>query len=217
MANQKENFIETGMQVIAENGISLFSIKEVVKRAGHSDALLYKHFETKENYLWECFMTAHNGMKGVMAAIRKIGEDEARSRGTEDSVEFAVSVFHEMWLNLVRYLVKNDYQTVFYYEYRSSAYYLKELENHEGFDPFFTGSSMAYALITAHADEEAKRDADFLWRYILTVTELFAKRIIRGETDSSEKNYERMWSILEAAIVQLLTRIHEAYEASLKE
>ena len=50
--NRKYDLIDATMRVVAENGLPAFSMKKVTNLAGVSEALIYKHFETKEKLLY---------------------------------------------------------------------------------------------------------------------------------------------------------------------
>ena len=53
--NKKEQLIEATMQVVAENGLPSFSMRKVTMKVGVSEALIYRHFLSKENLFEICF------------------------------------------------------------------------------------------------------------------------------------------------------------------
>ena len=41
---------------------------------------------------------------------------------------------------------------------------------------------------------------DYLWIYIIDVTGVFAKRVIRGELPDTEESYENIWRLISKGV-----------------
>ena len=101
------------MRVVAENGLPAFSMKKVTNLAGVSEALIYKHFETKEKLLYLCFETVH---RQIAALFDKM---EIPPLQAPQEIYEAVRA---MWMTYFSFLVQNSYRTIYYFEYRDSRY-----------------------------------------------------------------------------------------------
>lgn len=55
--NRKRKLLETAIHIVAEEGLGSFSMRKTTEQAGVSEALIYKHYESKENLLRVCFET----------------------------------------------------------------------------------------------------------------------------------------------------------------
>lgn len=194
--NRRLELMETCMQVIAEKGLSAFSMKKVTKRVGVSEALIYRYFETKENLLNECFALVH----------RQIGAlYDGFPRKMPDTTEEKYDLLHSLWITYITFLVKNDYRTIFYFEYRNSSYLgeLRSLKNMEQ-NLYFKSFRVIYKGFNRHFHIEEKTSADHLWTYIMDTAGVFARRMIRGELPNTQESYENTWKLVFGGISGLL-------------
>ena len=94
-------------------------MKKVTNLAGVSEALIYKHFETKEKLLYLCFETVH---RQIAALFDKM---EIPPLQAPQEIYEAVRA---MWMTYFSFLVQNSYRTIYYFEYRDSRYIRQIME-----------------------------------------------------------------------------------------
>lgn len=194
--NRKYDLIDATMRVVAENGLLAFSMKKVTNLAGVSEALIYKHFETKEKLLYLCFETVH---RQIAALFDKM---EIPPLQAPQEIYEAVRA---MWMTYFSFLVQNSYRTIYYFEYRDSRYIRQIMEaDQQVKDTYFQGFVKVFMAFNAQFHIYDKTSPDHLWTYILDVTGIFAKRVIRGELPDTEESRENIWELISGGLFGLL-------------
>ena len=184
------------MRVVAENGLPAFSMKKVTNLAGVSEALIYKHFETKEKLLYLCFETVH---RQIAALFDKM---EIPPLQAPQEIYEAVRA---MWMTYFSFLVQNSYRTIYYFEYRDSRYIRQIMEaDQQVKDTYFQGFVKVFMAFNAQFHIYDKTSPDHLWNYILDVTGIFAKRVICGELPDTEESRENIWKLISGGLFGLL-------------
>lgn len=62
-ATNKELLLDAAMQVVAKVGLHSFSMRQVTNMCGVSDMLIYRHYQSKDNFLRQCYLRAVGEMK----------------------------------------------------------------------------------------------------------------------------------------------------------
>lgn len=184
------------MQVVAETGLTAFSMKKVTNRVGVGETLIYKYFETKEKLLYLCFETVH---KQIAALFNRL---KIPSIQTPQEVYAAVRA---MWMSYFSFLLENSYRTIFYFEYRDSPYIHDIMAGDEEAKlTYFQGFVKIFEAFDARFQIYSKTSPDHLWTYILDTSGLFAKRVIRGELPDTEESLENIWQLISGGIFGML-------------
>lgn len=188
MVSRKGELMEATINIIAEKGLAGFSMKQVTTKVGCSEALIYKHFSTKEKLLYSCFEQIH-------MQIAHLFDDYRMPENI--TMETAYGVICDMWKIYFRFLVSNGNNTMFYFAYRDSAY-VRDMYDRDNeaqgsyFKPFMSvmGSlDSSYGIMGAMAQE-------FVWTFVLDTTGTFAKRVIRGELPNTEDTEDQVFYLL---------------------
>lgn len=177
----KELLLDTTMQIIAEGGLAFFSMRQVTDACGVSDSLIYRHYETKEKLLFQCYLR-------VEQKIQALFEQEAIP--VIETREDLCRHIHDIWIKYISFLVQNPYQTIFYFEYRDSKYYRSEKTVDRM--PFCFWSARAF--LEQHAN--CKLRLEYCRMYLSDVTGSFARRMIGGELSSDSESMELIWNLL---------------------
>lgn len=69
MTEKQENIMLTALELFATEGYHAVSTSKIAKKAGVSEALIFRHFENKEGLLTAIKCVAAERMKGIMADI----------------------------------------------------------------------------------------------------------------------------------------------------
>ena len=93
--NRKRKLLETAIHIVAEEGLGSFSMRKTTEQAGVSEALIYKHYESKENLLRVCFET-------VSGEIRTLFSDVSAER--DISPEALPGSVHALWTRIFSFL-----------------------------------------------------------------------------------------------------------------
>lgn len=185
----KELLLDTTMQIIAKGGLTSFSMRQVTDACGVSDALIYRHFETKEKLLYQCY-------RNVEQEIQALFEKEAVP--VIKTQENLCRYLHDMWIKYFTFLVQNPDKTLFYFEYRGSKYDVSETAG-DHTPPCFES---ARAFIKQHA--HSKLRIGYCRMYLFDVTGSFAKRMIAGELSTDSQSMELIWGLLWSGMSHLV-------------
>lgn len=193
--NKKSELIEACMKIVAEVGLSAFSMKKVTNYVGVSEALIYRHFETKDKLLYICFETVHRQIAGLFQTA------SVKLPQTEQEIRLSI---YNLWMTYFTFLVQNDYRTIFYFEYRDSPYIHAVRESDQEVQTtYFKNFVDIYYAYEQAFQISSKTSEAHLWSYILDTSGIFAKRIIRGELPNTKESYEIIWRLISGGILGL--------------
>lgn len=195
MQNTDVALMQKTMDIVAEKGLDGFSMKQVTDRLGLSEALLYKYFSTKENLLYQCFMSVNKQIAGLFVGMELPQGDIA-----------AVGEFvHRQWEQYFRFMVNNGSRSLFYYAYRESTYLQKVLmcnnaEVAQDMQPFM----QIMKGIAGEVGLKAEVSTDYIWLYLLEGTGNFVKYIIRNNMRLEDVDIDGIWKLLSGGLMGLL-------------
>ena len=139
--------------------------------------------------------------KSYEDALTQISLEELHRIGLEP-----VEIVHQIWEKYFRFLIQNDYRTLFYFEYWNSRY-IKDVMARDGearssyFESLDEIIQMGERLF--HLSERIP--PDILWTYILDTSGTFAGRIIRGELPGTDKTIEEIWKLMRGGLSGLFS------------
>jgi AcrR family transcriptional regulator len=184
---KKEALVEATMRLVAEGRMENFSCSKAAIRAGCTERLLFTYFGTKKNLLDYCYKLINKDISDLF--------EQMEFPDFDDSVSFEY-VIRKMWCTYIRFLVGNDYKTIFYFEYCNSEYTQTgeklSLELGESGARYFT---KFYAELDKQTKHPAKISFDTFSTYFLDTASNFAIRIIRGVLPKDEKVYDEIWRL----------------------
>lgn len=194
--NRRKELMQTTVQIVAEIGLTNFSMKKVTEQAGVSEALIYKYFGTKERLLFDCFIDIHRKIESIF---------EGYPKPPLTSPDDLYHMCEMLWMTYFKFLVKGRAYTIYYFEYRDSPYInkIQDLAEENHVDNFKNFSQM---ILESPIYKEALQSigSDCLRTYFLDTSGIFAKRIIRGELPDTEYTYKTIWRLLSNGLFGLL-------------
>lgn len=176
------------MRLVSEKGFGGFSMKQVTKEMGVSEALLYKYFESKDVLLYACFESMHRRIAALF--------DCYPLPPLTDMPSVFVAV-RGLWMKYFDFLVRSGYETIYYFDYRDSPY-IRTVNKHddEAAATYFRGFGQIMHAVNEKLHFSEKFTVAHLWTYILDTTGIFAKRIIRGELPATPESYEAVFTLV---------------------
>ncbi len=196
--NRKEELMDAGMRIIAQEGIASFCMKQATDYVGVSEALIYRHFGTKENFLWLCYEQIH---RQIAALFHSLAVQIPKTD------EEAYVIVHSLWMKYFSFLVQNDYRTVFYFEYWDSGILGLSKEyrerNEEAKKTYFSNFEKIIKPFDEIYHFREKVPSDVLWAYILDTAGIFSRRVIRGEFPDTPESYEIIFGLVSKGIMGL--------------
>ena len=183
-SERKRKIMDATMRIVAEKGLESFAVLQAAKLAHVNEALVYRDFGTKENLLFECYNLVANEVAGLY--------DDAPELVLADD-EKMFEQFHEMWIDYFTFLIKNDYKTLYYQSYRDSEHIKTYVQKEaEGKTADFTGLTRVV--------EPVIMSMHYIWTYLMDISAVFAKRIIRKELPDTKESYEFIWNLMASGL-----------------
>lgn len=189
-SEKKELLLDCTMRAVAENGLLAVSMQMVTKMASTAEGLIYKHFQTKENLLLECYLSLYREIREKIESGIAQGK-KARSK------EEMFSFLREIWKKYFYYLVSNPYKAKYFYEYRNSAY-MKSAAEAGKIDPknFFFKTVELFTLFDEKFKLFGKIDMKWFFYYVADLSIVFAIRVINEGKECDEKMIEHIWNLV---------------------
>ena len=185
-------FMDATMRFVAELGLESFAVLQAAILADVNEALVYRDFGTKENLLFECYNLVANEVAGLY-------NDAPELVLADDEKMF--EQFHEMWIDYFTFLIKNDYKTLYYQSYRDSEHIKTYVQKEaEGKTADFTGLIHVVEPVMKAFPLPEGMSMHYIWTYLMDISAVFAKRIIRKELPDTKESYEFIWNLMASGL-----------------
>lgn len=187
---KKDLLLDCTMRTVAEHGLMSVSMQMITKMAGTSEGLIYKHYGTKEELLLHCYLSIYEEIKETL-------DDLVKEPHKTDDKDEMFAFLHKIWKRFFIYLLNNKYKTLYFYEYRNSAY-IKTAAMSGKIDPknFFAELVKIFYALDEKFDILHKIDIKWLFYYVTDVSVVFAIRLINEETVCDEKMLDAIWNLV---------------------
>lgn len=179
------------MELVADIGMVNFSMRKVTERLGVSESFTYQYFDTKESLLRGCY----NKINDQFAALFQEKLLAEIQKCEEKSLD---EIFCGLWKSCFSYWVENTYRTIYYFEYRDSRLLDRGEKGRKAVFIRWFEECLQKRGNRCFLYEAA--NMDYLWIYIIDVTGVFAKRVIRGELPDTEESYENIWRLISKGV-----------------
>lgn len=200
--NKSKNIMDATMQIVAEQGLTALSTRLAARRAGVSDGLMYRFFESKDELLYACFESVHREIAGLFDGL----PEELAANGMDAAKVDPSQLMHSIWEKYFRFLIQNGYKTLFYFEYRNSSYIKQIRDRDEDVRATYFGGFMGIMNLAEEMFHfKEKISEEILWSYILDTSGMFAGRIIRGELPDTEETITQVWQLMGNGLNGLFT------------
>ena len=187
---KKELLLYCTMKAVAENGLMMVSMQMVTKMANTAEGLIYKHYQTKENLLLQCYLRVYENIKVNL-------DDVIKTMKIDDEKQI-YTFLKNLWCKYFDFFVQNKYQALFLYEYRNSSYMYKAAESGL-IDPknYFKELVEDFYYLDEHFNILHKIDLKSFFMYVTDLTIVFSIRLINNnEYPIKEDTYEMLWNLL---------------------
>ena len=184
--------IEAAIHLAAEQGLTGFSMKSVSDAVDATEASVYKHFQTRENLLYECYLTVSREYAGVFHDLVVVVPQTGRD---------ADALSHNLWLRLFRAMVRMADMTIFLHMYRRSVYYrvLPDV-SHLAAAQYYEDIYRLFHSFSAGFDLNSLIPENLLYCYLLDVTGNAACRVITGSYPDTPETAEAFWLLISRGV-----------------
>lgn len=173
------------MKAVRQYGLEGVRIQNVSELAGISPGALYRHFDSKEQLLAECFTYVD---RQAAAIFDRLNFDPLTMY--TDPMEAVKS----LWLPYFRFWISHPDETVFYHRFRDSAAFPKYDKARDiSYFGTFTGMVRAFMLTFPNL---RRVNQDVLWLHVLTSTVMYAKYVVEGLLPNNRETEETVFEFL---------------------
>lgn len=181
----KTRIIYATMKAVRQYGLEGVRIQNISDLAGISPGALYRHFDGKKDLIVECFTYVDK----QAAAIFDHLEFDPASLFADP-----MGAVKSLWLPYFRFWVAHPDETIFYYRFRDSIFFL---EYDKIRDASYFHSFAEMVRIFLRAFPRLKRmNQDLLWLHVLTSTVMYARYVVEGALPNNQETEETVFQLL---------------------
>ena len=187
--------LDAAIESYAQYGEQGLTTKNLARAAGCSEALIYRHFKSKDDLLRACYIRLH---AKAVAAIPPVEIPE------NATLEEAVRISRAYWLNFFKFFVDAGIESLFYYWFRMSDAFTELLN--EGSEDIKEAYSKSFFNMFEELRVKLNLDisADHYRTYIVFFTGTFVDQVVRGKVPDTEESFEFIANLLFGGLVTTL-------------
>ncbi len=155
--------------------------------AGCSEALIYRHFKSKEDLLRACFLRLHYKANDFLGQI-ELPENPSTAE--------MIAISKQYWIKAFKFFVDAGYESLFFFWFRMSDLY-RELLN-SGSSDIVRAHQFSFMNMMEEMRVRFNLDisADHYRTYIVFATGTFANQVITGKLPATDESYDMMADLL---------------------
>lgn len=192
--NIKKSILETVIYEAEDTFISKINTVSVAKKAGTSEAYIYKLFKTKNNLLTEAFLY-------IDEQIGKYIEETVPSIDLtilEEGFSFAKKV----WCAYLHFFVKHPQYTHYYSAFRICKLYTLEISKRQ--EEHFRSLMMLFRFMNQDMQVFNIISFNLFWSFILDTTLLIARKMGNEEVEYTSQNIEISYHLIFDGLINIL-------------
>ena len=185
MDDTRTRIISAAMKAVREYGLEGVRIQNVSDLAGISPGALYRHFNSKDQLIEECFTYVDKQAAEIFEHLKFNPVAMAAD---------PIGTVKSLWLPYFRFWVAHPDETVFYHRFRDSTFFPKY---HETRDTSYFSSFVGMVHTFKATFPRLKTiNLDLLWLHILTCTVLYAKSVVEGVLPDDQETEDTVFRLL---------------------
>ncbi len=186
--------LRAAMKGVRLYGLEGVRIQNIAELAGLTSGALYRHFDSKDMLMWECFIMIDRQVSALFDHL-EIDTQAMLTNPTE--------TINSLWLPYFRFWTSHPDETVFYHRFRDSASFPKcaktrDVSHLEHFIALVGDFRKAFPGLN-------RLNPDILWLHLLNGTVMYAKNVVEGILPNTEATEEAVYQLLTAGIISYLT------------
>ena len=187
--------MDAAIKSYAEYGEQGLTTKNLAKAADCSEALIYRHFKSKDDLLRACYIRLHAKATSSIEPVRY---------PENMTVEEAIEIGKAYWLKVFRFFVDAGIESLFYFWFRMSDAFLELLnEGSEDIKKAYESSFMNMfekLRVVFNLDISA----DHYRTYIVFFTGTFVNQVVTGKLPNTEESFEFIANLLFGGLITTL-------------
>lgn len=194
LLNTRTAIINGTIDLVAQKGLEGFSVNDICKYIDVAKGTVYFHFESKEELLYQCFLTVNKEIADLF---------KNKSLPLITSKKKLEEYLHDVWMNYFNFMVENGNRSLFYYAYRDSENLDRVLmKNNEAIANEMSGfNNLASAILKLVS---WKLPTDYIIVHIIDGTGIYVKHILKNHISKASVEPEKIWTLIFSGIKGLL-------------
>ena len=187
--------LDAAIQSYAEYGEQGLTTKNLARAAGCSEALIYRHFKSKDDLLRACYIRLH---AKAVAALPPVKYPENMT------VNEAIEISKDYWLKLFRFFVDAGIESLFYFWFRMSDAFLELLN--EGSEDIKKAYSTSFMNMFEGLRVFFNLDisADHYRTYVVFFTGTFVDQVVTGKLPNTDESFNFIANLLFGGLITTL-------------
>ena len=178
--SKKDALLDAAIKSYAESGEQGLTTKNLAKVAGCSEALIYRHFKSKDDLLRACYLRLH---KKANASFEPIAVPD------DASIYDIAKITMDYWMGVFTFFVDAGYESLFYFWFRMSDSYLELLKEGSAdvADAHTTSFMKMFEAIRVKLNLEIS--PGYFRTYLVFAMGTFVAQVVTGKMAKTEENY----------------------------
>ncbi len=181
----KTRILCAAIKAVRQYGLEGVRIQNVSELAEISSGAIYRHFESKDQLLVECFTYVDKQVAAIFEHLRI---------NPLEMLADPVGAVRQLWLPYFRFWTSRPDETVFYHRFRDSTFF-PQYNKSRDVDCFktFLGMINVFKKVFPRLNQI---NEDLLWLHVLTSTVLYAKYVVEGVLPNSQETEDAVFQLL---------------------
>ncbi len=181
----KTRIILAAIKAVRKYGLEGVRIQNVSELAGISSGAIYRHFDSKDQLLVECFTYVDKQAAAIFEHLKF---------NPLLMLTDPIEAVKGLWLPYFRFWTSRPDETVFYYRFRDSTFFPQYNKNRD-FSYFNTFIGMVHAFKKVFPSLD-RINQDLLWLHVLTSTVMYAKYVVEGVLPNDQETEDTVFQLL---------------------
>lgn len=185
MDDTRTRIIFAAIKAVRQYGLEGVRIQNVSELAGISSGAIYRHFDSKDQLLVECFTYVDRQAAAIFEHLKF---------NPFMMIANPMEAIKGLWLPYFRYWTSHPDETVFYHRFRDSAFF-PQYDKSRDVTYFNTFIGMVHAFKRVFPGLD-RINQDLLWLHVLTSTVMYAKYVVEGVLPNNEETEDTVFRLL---------------------
>ena len=185
--SKKDALLDAAIESYAKDGEQGLTTKNLARVADCSEALIYRHFKSKDDLLRACYLRLHKRANESFEPM-EISDDA--------SVSELVAAGEAYWIKVFKFYVSAGYESLFYFWFRMSDAFLEMLKDNTADLRAVYESSFMSAFEGIRERFNLDISADHYRTYIVFATGTFLSQVVTGKLPDTEESYKMMADLI---------------------
>lgn len=185
MDDTRTRIIFAAIKAVRQYGLEGVRIQNVSELAGISSGAIYRHFDSKEQLLVECFTYVDRQVAAIFEHLKF---------NPLMMIVNPMEAIKGLWLPYFRYWTSHPDETVFYHRFRDSAFF-PQYDKSRDVTYFGTFIGMVHVFKKVFPSLD-RINQDLLWLHVLTSTVMYAKYVVEGTLPNNKETEDTVFQLL---------------------